>query len=70
MQMDIKVEGITKDIMRIALQKANTARNRILDIMRDCIAEPREDLAPTAPRIEAFKVPVDKIGEIIGPVEK
>jgi len=70
MQMDIKVEGITKDIMRIALQKANTARNRILDIMRDCIAEPREDLAPTAPRIEAFKVPVDKIGEIIGPSGK
>lgn len=70
MQMDIKVEGITKDIMRIALQKANIARNRILDIMQDCIAEPREDLAPTAPRIEAFKVPVDKIGEIIGPSGK
>ena len=70
MQMDIKVEGITKDIMRIALQKANAARNRILDIMHDCIAEPREDLAPTAPRIEAFKVPVDKIGEIIGPSGK
>lgn len=70
MQMDIKVEGITKDIMRIALQKANTARNRILDIMQECIAEPREDLAPTAPRIEAFKVPVDKIGEIIGPSGK
>ncbi len=70
MQMDIKVEGITKDIMRIALDKANAARNKILDLMHDCIAEPREDLAPTAPRIEAFKVPVDKIGEIIGPSGK
>ena len=70
MQMDIKIEGITKDIMRIALEKANSARLRILDIMQECIAEPREDLAPTAPRIEAFKVPVDKIGEIIGPSGK
>jgi len=70
MQMDIKIEGITKDIMRIALQKANAARNKILDLMHDCIAAPREDLAPTAPRIEAFKVPVDKIGEIIGPSGK
>ncbi|HNT52356.1 MAG TPA: polyribonucleotide nucleotidyltransferase [Candidatus Syntrophosphaera sp.] len=70
MQMDIKIEGITKDIMRIALEKAKTARLRILDLMQQCIAEPREDLAPTAPRIEAFKVPVDKIGEIIGPSGK
>ena len=70
MQMDIKVEGITRDIMRIALKKAHTARFRILDIMGECIPEPREDLAPTAPRIEAFKVPVDKIGEIIGPSGK
>ncbi|MCB5246835.1 MAG: polyribonucleotide nucleotidyltransferase [Candidatus Cloacimonetes bacterium] len=70
MQMDIKIEGITKDIMRIALQKAHSARQRILDIMQECIAQPREDLAPTAPRIEAFKVPVDKIGEIIGPSGK
>ncbi len=70
MQMDIKVAGITKDIMRIALEKAHAARFRILDIMGECIAEPREDLAPTAPRIEAFKVPVDKIGEIIGPSGK
>jgi polyribonucleotide nucleotidyltransferase len=70
MQMDIKVEGITRDIMRIALEKAHAARFRILDIMGECIAEPREDLAPTAPRIEAFKVPIDKIGEIIGPSGK
>ena len=70
MQMDIKIEGITKDIMRIALEKAKKARLQILDIMADCIAEPREDLAPSAPRIESFKVPTDKIGEIIGPAGK
>ena len=67
MQMDIKIEGITKDIMQIALDKAHNARLKILDIMQECIAEPRKELAPTAPRIEAFQVPVDKIGEIIGP---
>ena len=70
MQMDIKIEGITKDIMRIALQKANVARMHILDIMQGCIEEPRDDLAPTAPRIEAFQIPVDKIGEVIGPSGK
>jgi polyribonucleotide nucleotidyltransferase len=70
MQMDIKVEGITKDIMRIALEKARVARLTILDIMADCIDAPREDLAASAPRIESFKVPIDKIGEIIGPAGK
>lgn len=70
MQMDIKIEGITKDIMRIALQKANIARNQILDIMQACIESPRDDLAPSAPRIESFKIPVDKIGEVIGPSGK
>ncbi len=70
MQMDIKIEGITKDIMRIALDKAKTARLSILDKMQALIPEPREDLSPTAPRIEAFKIPVDKIGEVIGPSGK
>ena len=70
MQMDIKIEGITKDIMRTALDKANKARIQILDVMQQTIAEPRPELSPTAPRIEAFKVPTDKIGEIIGPSGK
>ncbi len=70
MQMDIKIEGITKDIMRIALEKAKAARLHILGEMAKCISVPREDLAPTAPRIESFKVPIDKIGEIIGPAGK
>jgi len=67
MQMDIKISGITREIMQIALNKAKSARFKILDIMAECIAEPRSDLAPWAPRIESFKVPIDKIGEIIGP---
>jgi len=70
MQMDIKIGGITKEIMRIALDKAKSARFRILDLMAACIAEPRADLAPMAPRIESFKVPIEKIGEIIGPAGK
>jgi len=70
MQMDIKLAGITKDIMRIALEKAYNARHQILDTMADTIAVAREELSPTAPRIESFKVPVDKIGEIIGPSGK
>lgn len=70
MQMDIKIEGITKDIMRIALEKAQKARFQILDIMAECLAEPRTELARYAPRIESFKVPTEKIGEIIGPSGK
>ncbi|MDZ4181231.1 MAG: polyribonucleotide nucleotidyltransferase [Candidatus Cloacimonadaceae bacterium] len=70
MQMDIKIEGITKEIMRIALEKAKAARYQILDFMEQCIPAPREELAPTAPRIEAFKIPTDKIGEVIGPSGK
>ena len=66
MQMDIKIEGITEDIMKEALQKANVARNYILDKMEECIPEPRKDLNEFAPRIESLKVPVDKIGEVIG----
>lgn len=70
MQMDIKIEGITKDIMRIALEKAKLARLQILELMGECLAAPRQELSPTAPRIESFKVPTDKIGEIIGPSGK
>jgi len=66
MQMDIKIEGITKEIMGIALEKANAARNSILDKIEERIPEPRKELAPTAPRIEFMKVDPDRIGEIIG----
>ncbi|MBN2829779.1 MAG: polyribonucleotide nucleotidyltransferase, partial [Candidatus Cloacimonetes bacterium] len=67
MQMDIKIEGITKEIMAIALKKAHVARMHILEIMNATISEPRPQLSPYAPAIEAINVPTDKIGEIIGP---
>jgi polyribonucleotide nucleotidyltransferase len=66
-QMDIKIAGVTPQIMRDALAKANIARNRILDIMYQAIPEPRKDLCEYAPRITAIKIDKEKIREIIGP---
>jgi polyribonucleotide nucleotidyltransferase len=66
MQMDIKIEGITKEIMGIALEKAKTARFYILEKIIETIPEPRKELADTAPRIESFKIDPDKIGAVIG----
>ena len=66
MQMDIKIKGITKEIMQIALEKAKVARLYILDLIEQTIPEPRKQLAPTAPRIEQMKINPSKIGEIIG----
>jgi polyribonucleotide nucleotidyltransferase len=70
MQMDIKIEGITKEIMTIALEKAKVARLHIINEIEKTISEPRADLSPTAPRIESFKIPTEKIGEVIGPSGK
>lgn len=66
MQMDIKIDGINKEIMGIALAKAKTARFYILDKIIATIAEPRAELADTAPRIESIKIDQDKIGAVIG----
>jgi polyribonucleotide nucleotidyltransferase len=66
-QMDIKIHGITPDLMRQALGKAHTARLSILDLMDAAIARPRPDLSPYAPRITTLVVDREKIGEIIGP---
>ncbi len=70
MQMDIKIEGITKEIMTIALEKAKIARLFIINELEKTIPTAREDIASTAPRIESFKIPTDKIGEVIGPSGK
>lgn len=67
MQMDIKIEGITPEIMDIALNKALTARLYILDKITECIPEPRQELAESAPKIEMIRVDPAKIGGIIGP---
>ncbi len=69
-QMDIKVTGLTVEIMREALQRAHVGRMHILDKMDAVIAEPRAQLSQYAPRIITIKVPVAKIGEIIGPKGK
>ncbi len=69
-QMDIKVEGLTVEIMREALQRASKARLHILDEMDRAIAEPRAELSPHAPRILTIKINPAKIGEVIGPKGK
>ncbi len=66
-QMDIKITGISFDIMRQALQQAREARLKILDIMNQTIDKPREEISRYAPRIMSVQVPVDTIGAIIGP---
>ena len=67
LQMDIKIKGITSKIMSEALAQAKTARKSILDKMLAVIPVPRPELKPHVPRITIIKVPVDKIGAIIGP---
>ena len=67
LQMDIKIKGITPEIMGKALAQAKEARQSILGEITSVIAEPRPELKPHAPRITIIKVAVDKIGAIIGP---
>jgi polyribonucleotide nucleotidyltransferase len=66
LQMDIKISGITKEIMEQALDQALAGRLYILDIMNNSLTEPRAELSPHAPRITIMKVPEDKIRTIIG----
>jgi polyribonucleotide nucleotidyltransferase len=66
-QMDVKISGISREIMTEALEQARRARMHILDIMDRTIGAPRDDISPYAPKIHQIKVPVDKIREIIGP---
>src|SRR5712692_5817991 len=67
LQMDIKIKGISLEIMREAFMQAKEARLFILDAMRKVIDHPREDLSKYAPRIETIKIHPDKIREVIGP---
>ncbi len=66
-QMDIKIAGISAEVMQEALERANQARLFILDVMDQALPEPRPHLSPYAPRIISFKVPVESIGAVIGP---
>lgn len=66
LQMDIKISGITPAILEEALTQAKVARFEILDVIESTIAEPRPELAPTAPKIDSIQIPVDKIKVVIG----
>lgn len=66
LQMDIKIEGITPQILKEALAQAKKARFEILDLIEATIPAPRTHLAPTAPKIDTIKIDVDKIKVVIG----
>jgi polyribonucleotide nucleotidyltransferase len=66
-QMDIKVEGLSYDILAQALEQARTGRLHILDVMSETIAVPNPDYKPHTPRIERMEIPKDMIGAVIGP---
>ena len=66
-QMDIKCDGLSFDILEKALMQAKAGREHILNCITDTIAEPRPDLKPQVPRIEAFEIPKEFLGAVIGP---
>jgi polyribonucleotide nucleotidyltransferase len=69
-QMDIKIAGLSFEILTEALERAHKGRMHILDVMNDTISEGRSELSPHAPRISAIEINPEKIGEIIGPKGK
>ena len=69
LQLDTKLDGIPADVLAGALKQAKEARTAILEVMNDAIDSP-DEMAPTAPRIITVHIPVDKIGEVIGPKGK
>ncbi len=69
LQLDTKLDGIPADVLAGALKQAHEARTTILEVINECIDGPAE-MSPTAPRIVTITIPVDKIGEVIGPKGK
>src|SRR6266852_2074805 len=67
LQMDIKVDGITTEVMRAALDQARRGRMHILGKMGEALAAPRQTISAFAPRIVTIRIPVDKIRDVIGP---
>jgi polyribonucleotide nucleotidyltransferase len=66
-QMDVKTSQVNKEVLQKALEKAKIARLKILDKMYETIPQPRKELSPYVPIMKVFKIPVSKIGEVIGP---
>ena len=70
LQLDTKIDGIPADVLAGALSQAYEARLQILEVMNAAIAAPRDEVGETAPKIISFHIPMDKIGEVIGPKGK
>ncbi|MGA0034959.1 MAG: polyribonucleotide nucleotidyltransferase [Ilumatobacteraceae bacterium] len=70
LQLDTKIDGIPAQVLADALQQAREARMQILDVMNAAIAAPRSEVAETAPKIVTITIPIDKVGEVIGPKGK
>ena len=66
-QLDLKLPGIPIDLLCEAMERNRIARLKILDVMESCIAAPRADISPRAPRLEVIKINPEKIGALIGP---
>ena len=66
LQMDIKIKGVTKEVLREALAQAHGARAKIREVMKTAISEPRPDVGKYAPKMDTFFIDVDKIREVIG----
>ena len=70
LQLDTKIDGLPADVLAQALQQAKKARLKILEVMRAAIEAPRQEVSDNAPKIVSFEIPVDRIGEVIGPKGK
>ena len=70
LQLDTKIAGIPASVLADALRQARAARLDILDVMAETIIEPRPEVRDTAPKVTSFEIPVEKIGEVIGPKGK
>ena len=70
LQLDTKIDGIPADVLKAALGQARDARLQILDVMNATISEARPEVGETAPKITSFQIPIDRIGEVIGPKGK
>jgi polyribonucleotide nucleotidyltransferase len=70
LQLDTKIDGIPADVLAAALEQAKVARLQILEVMNATISGPREEVAATAPKITTIHIPIDKVGEVIGPKGK
>jgi polyribonucleotide nucleotidyltransferase len=70
LQLDTKIDGLPAEVLAQALHQAKEARLTILGVMAGAIAEPRAEVGASAPKIVSFEIPIDKIGEVIGPKGK